>query len=278
VSKNRLTALVTGELAGSRALCINATLSAEQLEKRHLLPFGYTKEVHWSDGSISDGVLKPVPIWYVETPDARILVDTGFHSAEGITAMRSRHGMASYMRRKPEWEVPAALASIGVQPEDIDIVVLTHLHYDHCGCNHLFKRARFCAHQKEVPLALAPPPYAQHYLSDHSSHVIEILDRLHVLQDVEEIVPGVWTWRAGGHTPGSIVVMVESNKGPVAIMGDLMHDYVNLEHNWPGPSNNYWCIDELVAAYARVKRESRIILPGHDWKLWQIYPGGIVLP
>lgn len=276
--QTKLVALVTGELAGSRALCINANLPVDWLERKKLLPFGYTKEVRWSDGTVSDGVLKPVPIWYIETPDARIVVDTGFHSAEGITEMRMRQGMPSYMRRLPEWEVPAALATVGARPEDIDIVILTHLHYDHCGSNRLFTKAHFYAHKAEIPLALCPPPWAQHYLADHADHIIDIRDRLHPLEDVQVVVPGVWTWRAGGHSPGSIIVMVESDRGPVAIMGDVIHDYVNLEHWWPGPGNNFWNLDELVAAYARVRREARVILPGHDWRLWDLYPQGRVLP
>ena len=277
-SKIRLVALVTGELAGSRALCINANLPVAMLKKMDLLPFGYTEEVKWSDGSVSDGVLKPVPIWYIETPDARIVVDTGFHDAVKVSDMRLSQGMPSYMRRPPEWEVPAALATVGVRPEDVDIVILTHLHYDHCGSNRLFTKAQFYAHKAEIALALAPPAWAQHYLADHADHIIDIRDRLHPLEDLHTIVPGVWTWRAGGHTPGSIIVMVESDKGPVAIMGDVMHDYVNLENWWPGPGNNFWNLDELVSAYSRVRREAKIILPGHDWKLWKLYPEGRVLP
>ena len=45
---------------------------------------------------------------------------------------------------------------------------------------------------------------------------------------------------------GLFVVTVDSDHGPVAIMGDVMHDYVNLERWWPGTSNNYWNIDDLV--------------------------------
>jgi len=60
-------------------------------------------------------------------------------------------------------------------------------------------------------------------------------------------------------------------------MGDVMHDYVNLGRCWPGTSNNYWNIDDLVRAYNRVREEARIVLPGHDSRLWNIYPGGRVI-
>jgi hypothetical protein len=43
---------------------------------------------------------------------------------------------------------------------------------------------------------------------------------------------------------------------------------------WPGTANNYWNIDDLVRAYARVREESRIVLPRHDWKLWELLRAG----
>jgi glyoxylase-like metal-dependent hydrolase (beta-lactamase superfamily II) len=111
-------------------------------------------------------------------------------------------------------------------------------------------------------------------LPESAKHIINIRDRLTLLDADQILVPGVRVWRAGGHTPGSVVVTVDTNKGPASIMGDVMHDYLNLERWWPGTANNYWNIDDLVRAYVRVREESRIVLPGHDWKLWDLHPGG----
>lgn len=273
----KLQALVTGELAGTWCVLINAHVHPEHPRKQELLPHGYSRDVHWSDGSVTDGVLKPVPIWYIETPDARIVVDTGFGDLEEVTRIRLEQGFPSMMRTRPEWHVPAALARVGCRPEDVDVVILTHCHYDHVGGNELFTKARFYVHKNEVPLALAPPPWAAHYLPECAHHLINVRERLTLLEDEQEVVPGVRAWRAGGHTPGSVVVMVDSDRGPAAIMGDVMHDYMNLKHWWPGTSNNYWNIDELVRAYQRVGEEARIVLPGHDWRLWDLHPGGRVI-
>jgi glyoxylase-like metal-dependent hydrolase (beta-lactamase superfamily II) len=108
-------------------------------------------------------------------------------------------------------------------------------------------------------------------------HLIAVRDRLTLLDDEQVIVPGVRVRRARSHTQGSVVVRVDSEKGPVAIMGDVMHDYLNLGHWWPGTSNNFWNIDELVRACARVREEARVVQPGHDWKLWDLYADGKVL-
>jgi len=275
--KLRLTALVTGEVTGHWCVLINANIASikeDSPRKQEFLPYGYKKDITWPDGTIKDGVLKPVPIWYIETPEARIVVDTSFSSVEAVTAWQLKSGFPSPIRRLPEWEVPAALARVDTKPEDIDIVILTHCHFDHVGSTELFTRARFFVHPEEVGLALAPPPYAAHYYPEGARQITNVVDRLTLLGDEQVIVPGVWVWKAGGHTPGSIVVMVDSDKGSVAIMADLAPDYLNLERWWPGTSNNYWCIDELVQAYARVRQVARIVLPGHDWKLWKLYPDG----
>jgi glyoxylase-like metal-dependent hydrolase (beta-lactamase superfamily II) len=273
----KLQALVTGELAGTWCVLINGHVHPQHPRKQELLPRGYSTDVRWSDGSVTDGVLKPVPIWYIETPDARIVVDTGFGDPEEVTRIRLAQGFPSMMRTRPEWHIPAALGQVGCSLEDVDAVILTHCHYDHVGGNELFTRARFYIHKNEIPLALAPPPWAAHYLPECARHLTSVRERLTLLEDEQEIVPGVRAWRAGGHTPGSVVVTVESDRGPVAIMGDVMHDYVNLDRWWPGTSNNYWNIDDLVHAYNRVREEARIVLPGHDWRLWEVHPGGRVI-
>jgi glyoxylase-like metal-dependent hydrolase (beta-lactamase superfamily II) len=86
-----------------------------------------------------------------------IIVDAGFESAEAVTLARLRCGFPSYMRLLPEWEIPAVLAKVGRNSEDIDIVIVTHCHYDHVGGNKWFARARFFIHRNEIPLALALP-------------------------------------------------------------------------------------------------------------------------
>jgi len=195
----KLQALVTGELAGTWCVLINGHVHPQHPRKQELLPRGYSTDVRWSDGSVTDGVLKPVPIWYIETPDARVVVDTGFGDPEEVTRIRLAQGFPSMMRTRPEWHIPAALGQVGCRPEDVDAVILTHCHYDHVGGNELFTRASFYIHKNEIPLALAPPPWAAHYLPECARHLTS------------------------------------------------------------------------------VREEARIVLPGHDWRLWDVHPGGRVI-
>src|SRR3972149_878825 len=62
------------------------------------------------------------------------------------------------MAPPPEQRPLAALARLGIRPEDIDIVINTHLHWDHCYNNHLFPRATIYAQRAELQYAIAPLP------------------------------------------------------------------------------------------------------------------------
>src|SRR5512137_2408613 len=101
------------------------------------------------------------------------------------------------------------LKSMMLQPKDVDIVVNTHLHSDHCGCNDLFENARIYAHELEEP------PLGNVWLSGAVT----------LFQGVE-IVP------TPGHTRGSVSVLVSSDK-KYAICGDAIPTEANFETHVP---------------------------------------------
>lgn len=84
-------------------------------------------------------------VWLLRRGDEAILVDTGYDDAEA--AARGRP-----IRLDPR----AALAPLGVRPEDIDRVIVTHLHYDHAGGLHLFPGATLHFRQVKWPMRLVP--------------------------------------------------------------------------------------------------------------------------
>src|SRR5512138_3115843 len=92
----------------------------------------------------------PVTVALIEGPQ-KILVDTSFHSVERTWEIRRRK-----IVRGPEQELAAALAAAGTRPEEIGLVIHTHLHYDLAGNNRLFPRARFLVQREELRYALAP--------------------------------------------------------------------------------------------------------------------------
>lgn len=181
----------------------------------------------------------------VEGPDAhgrarRILVDTGHVG-----------------RRQVLW---AALAGKGIGPADIDMVFLTHAHWDHVQNVDVFDRAPLLLHPDEFEYSLNPhprefamPPWTR-----------SLLERQTVRQVVEgdELIPGVKVVELPGHTVGSIGLAVETSSGCAVIAGDALHyARVALERRNPLV---FW--DEELAAESidRVVEMADVIYPGHD--------------
>jgi glyoxylase-like metal-dependent hydrolase (beta-lactamase superfamily II) len=91
----------------------------------------------------------PLIAYYLEGGSYKIMVDTGGTPPDGIK-------WQPYFRTENE-SLDKALQGIGVSPEEIDIVILTHLHWDHASNNHLFPKARFIV-RKEYDYLMAPEP------------------------------------------------------------------------------------------------------------------------
>ena len=126
-----------------------------------------------------------------------------------------------------------ALASAGVGLEDIDIVLHTHLHYDHVANNEAFPKARFLAPPEEIDWALDPPHYwgAGPYFPEFADPLRAVKDRLRPLRREGEIIPGVKYFRLGGHSPGFTAVAVTTALGRAVIAGDIMFDSFNAEYD-----------------------------------------------
>ena len=131
-----------------------------------------------------------------------------------------------------------ALRSASVRPDDVAIVVNTHLHLDHIGGNDLFPNARFYAH------ALESPP----------------LGTIRVTSEFE-ILPGVDVVLTPGHTAGSISILVRADRR-YAICGDAIPTKANVEDHVP-PSIN---INRLLALKSMdyLQASADVIIPGHE--------------
>ena len=111
-----------------------------------------------------------------------------------------------------------ALRERGLDFEDIDTVVLTHLHWDHCQNIDLFRNARIAVHPKELDYARNPNP------KDISAawYVADMLGKMKVdpVSEGDEIVDGVSILDTPGHTKGHIGVVVEAGRERVLVAGD----------------------------------------------------------
>jgi N-acyl homoserine lactone hydrolase len=208
----------------------------------------------------------PVPIALIEGPQ-KILVDTSYLSVERTWEVRRRK-----IVRRPSQEVLAALAAAGACADEITTVILTHLHYDHCGNNRLFSNARFFVQREELRYALAPISFdATAYLAPSLGLIPDYLGtKFELLDGDADIADGVRVITTPGHTPGHQSVLVDTAAGRYCIAGDAIMWYENLERNIP-PGIHTSTID-CMASMARIAREADHVLPGHDPKVFEHSP------
>ena len=129
--------------------------------KMHFLSGGRVrmrKATFIPDADRSEMIELPVSSALLRHAQGNVLFDTGCHPSVVDDAAARWGGLAKIMTPiMPKGEnVLTGLAAIGVQPDDIDVVICSHLHPDHCGCNAFFKRATVIVHAREVAAARAP--------------------------------------------------------------------------------------------------------------------------
>ncbi len=270
----RIHHLITGELESPLGVSLLGSGVTPGLSREEVLPFGYRYDIERRTGEVTEGVMVPVAAWLIEGQDETILVDTGLGDVDEVSDMQSRYGIDYVASRSPGHDLVAGLKAKGVEPEDVDTILLTHLHFDHVGNNHLFPNAQFVVQREELPQALSPPRFGMFYYAEYNYKTIDILRRTEVIDGDRQISEDVWVVRIGGHTPGSMVVMVRTELGVVCLASDVMYNYRNLELNWP--MGSYWNMQELMRGYDRLHREADVIIPGHDWKTREDFPSGTI--
>lgn len=266
--------IVTGELESSLAVSIlNSGIHPDIPDNKKLL-YGFRDDIVRRDGTVHEGVMVPVPVWLIEGSGQTILVDTGLGDLEEITDMQHRYGVDFVAARSDDQDLVTGLARHGVRPEDVDLVVLTHLHFDHVGNNELFPNATFLVQAAELPQATKPPHFCMFYYPEYAYKIDNVRGQLHVIEGDHQVAEGIRAVKIGGHTPGCMVVMVDTAHGTVCLTSDVMYNYANLELNWP--MGSYWDLPELMAGYDRIRTEADVIVPEHDWKFLEVHPTGTI--
>ncbi|MBG0775035.1 MAG: N-acyl homoserine lactonase family protein [Desulfovibrionaceae bacterium] len=199
-----------------------------------------------------------LPIWaFLLRGEKTVLVDTGLDEDEFMVP-------AGFTEQTGLTPLPLteALAAQGLAPEDVDVVLNTHLHDDHCGNNRLFPHAAFYVHAVELDFCRNPHPLDHRY----DTYFIEDQE-FHVVREEGEILPGIRVLHSPGHTPGCMTVLVDTAAGVAAITGFCC----NAE-NFPanGPAICPGVHTDALAAWdsiQRVKGLGATILPMHELRL-----------
>lgn len=209
----------------------------------------------------------------LEGGGARVLVDTGIDTAltdHTSAAQRERFDFA------PHRTTMELLADAGLVPDDIDVLILTHLHFDHYLNARLFNRARIVLNRREYLHVLLPENRPMLPRSSYPREVFAWLvddawDRLELVDGDAEVLPGLSVSWTGGHTPGHQIVLAETTSGLVVIPGDEVYLYDHVENIVP--NGNHYDLMAHVAALRRISTLGGIVLPAHDPTVRQRHPG-----
>lgn len=210
------------------------------------------------------GYGKPIwlPVWafLVRGNGHNILVDTGLDENE----LFCPQGFAEQTGLEP-LSIIDCLAKENLRVDDIDLVINTHLHDDHCGNNLLFTKAKFYVHKAEIDFCSDPHPIDHRY----DDYFIEGLN-FSLVEDGQEIVPGIIAVHSPGHTMGCLSIQVETGSGPAVITG-FCCNRENFPENGPAVCPGVH-LDAISAwnSIQKVKDMGLKILPMHDLELARI--------
>ncbi len=153
----------------------------------------------------------PIYSWYIKGGDKNILVDTGEMFPIQSEARQEAIGGKIYTFEE-------ALARFDLTPEDIDIVIHTHLHNDHCENDYKCCNAKIYVHEFELRRAHNPHPLDFRYLEDYILEVEENNQIVSMTKDTE-VVPGITCIHTPVHTDGGMSVAIATEKGKAIITG-----------------------------------------------------------
>jgi glyoxylase-like metal-dependent hydrolase (beta-lactamase superfamily II) len=209
-------------------------------------------------------------VWLVRGNGRNVLVDSGFYREQFFKQWKVNDFV------KPS----EALAPLGVKPEDITDVIITHMHWDHADGMDLFPKARIWLQKDEYAY------YTGEAWQQRATHGgIEPDDVLAAVKlnmegrvglvngDAQEIIPGVTCYIGGKHTFQSQYVGVSSKDGTVILASDNMYLYENMEKHVPiaqtlDPDSNLRAQDRMKQLAASLK----LIIPGHDPAVFDRFP------
>jgi N-acyl homoserine lactone hydrolase len=207
----------------------------------------------------------PIACYLVKTSDTTILFDTGL-SPRAVPGLMRTDSLATFTEADL---LVNRLDSVGIEPANVDVVVLSHLHFDHAGGAFLFSKSELVVQQDEYAYASYPAGFFSGFYYKKNFDLPGYRWRL--LDGDTEIVPGVTVLRSDGHTPGHQSLLVElPQTGPVILAGDCCYWQESIDKEIP--PGVVWDPTRAMHSIKRLKTVARLmngrIFPSHDPVFW----------
>jgi glyoxylase-like metal-dependent hydrolase (beta-lactamase superfamily II) len=215
------------------------------------------------------------------------VVDTGFNNVEFGKVLADSYGVS-------DWQpADVVLKRIGIDPDEVDTMILTHNHFDHAGGVEFFPNAHVYFQGREVSRylwATSQPERLQHWLTSAVDPDLMLwlvqrmkLGKLSLLEDETEVLPGVRLVPAHDtHTAGSQYVIVDGQtSGRFVLTGDNCYVYENFDGR--GGDGRFVpiglvfgsverCVLTMEDMWQAVGGDTTRIVPFHEQKLWEQFP------
>ncbi len=196
--------------------------------------------------------------WYIEGTKEKILIDS-----VSPASFLTQHG---FMSNDVMPITEQLKEKLGLSPDDIDIVIYTHLHLDHIGNARFFKKASHIVQKAELEFALSPYPF---FAGLYPADTIKSIN-FHTIEGEQEITEGIRVVPTPGHSPGGQSILINTRRGKLAIPG-----FCCIEENFnpPEPVNNFLPFlihavhtDPMQAfnSALKLKEMADIIIPIHE--------------
>lgn len=207
----------------------------------------------------------PIPCYLIQTGDGKnILIDSGLPQNLQMPA-----DMAAQFKIEFGKNVIEQLASLGVQPADIDILISTHYDVDHAGNNAAFPNAKIVAQRQQHEVASSGHPRFALVQSQWEQPI----SRYQLLDGDTELLPGIELIETSGHVPGHQSVLVRlPNTGPVLLAIDAVSVQEHFTPDRPGGPMDSDADDAIASTRKLIdlaeKQRPFLVIFGHDGPQW----------
>lgn len=206
--------------------------------------------------------------WLLRTPTQDIVFDTGF------TRETAEETGRTFLKSPVD-----SMIEMGVNVHAVQTVLLSHLHFDHTGHIHMFPNATFVVQAAEMAFWYGKYVSRGEYKSLCRPQDLSYLStanrdgRVKVIEGDYQVAPGISLHHTPGHTPGSQVLRVETESGPLVLASDTVHYYANIEDDMP--HRVVHTVPLVYDAYDRINQLAGSpdrVIAGHDPLVMKRFP------
>lgn len=234
------------------------------------------KHLFTLDRGIGEPFEVPVPFFLIQHNGKNILFDTGNALEASLNPEQHWGDIVNtyYPVMEEKQFVVNQLKTIGINPEDIDYVILSHLHLDHAGGVGSFPNATYIAHKKEIEWAFNPEcPQKAAYIMQDISKDVKWLPIENEFEEAYDLFNDgvIQIYPTPGHTPGHLSVIINMQSKSMLLTSDCCYTEENLYDNIP--PGLVWSAENSISTINWIKKmqtEKNVeVIAGHDPVAWK---------